>query len=160
MPSRQHRRLIRDTIFNILDTILTWNEKIHLLGIWLHLPDPDWHALDDQPDPAKWCGSERIRIHNAAPNCHVLHVCLNKCQVHLTNGVYFVLLLLIFVLPSFFYPFMLTGAAALFGVQRLDFGPSLLGSELLHTRTSELEHPPAHREGTVRYSSLPSHWWA
>jgi hypothetical protein len=53
-----------------------------------------------------------------------------------------------------FYPFMITGATALFGVQRLDFGPSLLGSELLHTRTSELEHPPAHREGKIFKSAL------
>jgi hypothetical protein len=49
---------------------------------------------------------------------------------------------------------MLARAAALFGVQRLDFGLSLLGSELLHTRTSELEHPPAHREGKIFKSAL------
>ncbi len=49
---------------------------------------------------------------------------------------------------------MLARAAALSGVQRLDFGPSLLGFELLHTRTSELEYPPAHREGKILRSAL------
>jgi hypothetical protein len=49
---------------------------------------------------------------------------------------------------------MLARAAALFGVQRRDFGSLLLGSELLHTRTSELEHPPAHRKGKIFKSAL------
>jgi len=31
-------------------------------------PDLDRQALDTDPDPAKWCGSDRIRIRNTVYN--------------------------------------------------------------------------------------------
>ncbi len=104
----------------------------------------------------------RIRQNDADPNgsasttqsltCHVRTACLLKqlSPVHPTYGVYFALLLLTFF-PTIFF---LSLHACLFGVQRLDFGSLLLGSELLHTGTSELEHSPAYREGKIFKSAL------
>ncbi len=41
---------------------ILWKKgKIHLLGIDTDL---DRHTLDADPDPAKWCRSDPIRIHN------------------------------------------------------------------------------------------------
>ncbi len=35
-------------------------------------PDPDWHALDADPDSAKWLEFDPIRIHNTAWTCSVV----------------------------------------------------------------------------------------
>jgi hypothetical protein len=45
----------------------------------LDRPNPDWHVLDADPDPAKCCGSEPIRIlsHNTAANTAKLLICLS-----------------------------------------------------------------------------------
>jgi hypothetical protein len=46
----------------------------------LDRPNPDWHALDADPDPepAKCCGSDPIRIlsHNTVANTAKLLICL------------------------------------------------------------------------------------
>jgi hypothetical protein len=56
------------TMFNISDIILKFPLKIYSLSLLMVEMDPDPYLepdrkyLDADPDPAKWCRSERIRI--------------------------------------------------------------------------------------------------
>ncbi len=55
--------------WNFLEKSIVY-QLYHLLGNDI---DPDRPALDADPDLTKWCGSDRIRIHNTVPSPQPLH---------------------------------------------------------------------------------------
>jgi hypothetical protein len=61
--------------FKYLESMLKFSWNRYTDPNW---PDPDWHALDADPDPAKQCGSDPIRINNTDYGSSLL------CTVHRT----------------------------------------------------------------------------
>ncbi len=63
-------------------------EKIIVfLSFWLkwrqiRIRNPDPNALDTNPDPAKWCRSDRIWIHNTGICCTVVYLYVSMYCIH------------------------------------------------------------------------------